>query len=85
MNGAEAAAFFRQMADRIERNASDEFGGAFLVIPPGEGSDPVEGMTVAAKPSAVTFWSSVLGQVELAIETFKANTEAQGRGGRFGR
>jgi hypothetical protein len=85
MNGTEAAILFRQMADRIDRNPSEEFGGAFLVLPPGDAGDPVEGMSVAAKPSPVTFWSSVLGQIELAVETFKTNNEPGARGGRFGR
>src|SRR5204862_6879751 len=32
----EAAPAFRAMADQIERNADSKFGGAYVIIPPGD-------------------------------------------------
>ena len=66
MNGTEAAALFRQIADRIERNAEDEFSGAFLIVPPGD-CEPIDGLSVSSKPNIPAFFSNLRGQVEIAI------------------
>ena len=66
MNGTEAAALFRQIADRIERNAEDEFSGAFLIVPPGD-CEPIDGLSVSSKPNIPAFFSNLRGQVEMAI------------------
>ena len=66
MNGTEAAALFRQIADRIERNAEDEFSGAFLIVPPGD-CEPIDGLSVSSKPNIPAFFSGLRGMVEIAI------------------
>jgi hypothetical protein len=82
MNGTDAAAAFRAIADRLDKNASEEFGGAFLLVPPGEGVGAIDGMLVTTAPNAVTFWSGLQGQVELAIDSFKQEAQARGGQGR---
>ena len=76
MNGVQAAERLRQMADRVERNTSEEFSGAFLIIPPGD-SDPLDGLTISEKPNIPAFWAGLRGQVEIAI----AEMEAAANGG----
>ena len=84
MNGHEAAALFRQLAERLEKNAAEEFSGAFLIVPPGEGADAIDGLSVSSKPNGAVFWSSVSGQVEIAISEFKANSrEGSARNGGY--
>ena len=78
MNATDAAALFRAIADRLERNAEEEFGGVFLLVPPDGGGDPVDGMFLASKPNPVSYWASVNGQIEMAIEEFKAANTPQG-------
>ena len=70
MNGLEAAALFRAMAERVEKVDPAEFSGCFLIVPPEGGGDPLDGLSVMSKPSAVAFWSATQGQVMLAVETF---------------
>lgn len=78
MNGAEAAALFRGMADRIERNASEEFAGAYLIVPPGEGK-AIDGVTVTSTPSETAFWANTTGALDLAVTEYKAAQEQTGR------
>ena len=83
MNGTEAAALFRQIADRIERNAEDEFSGAFLIVPPGD-CEPIDGLSVSSKPNIPAFFSNLRGQVEIAIaEVADAAAGGSGRGRGF--
>lgn len=70
---ATAAAAFRAMADAIEKSP-ELFAGAFVIVPPGE-QDPVDGLSLAARPNAAVFWSSVEGQITLAVETLRAATQ----------
>jgi hypothetical protein len=55
---------FRSLADKIERNRPEDFGGAFLIIPP-EG-DPVSGILVGSV-DLVTFWSLLKSKMDNAI------------------
>jgi hypothetical protein len=83
MNGNDAAALFRQMADRIEKNADEEFSGAFLVVPPGD-CEPLDGLSVSSKPNIPAFFSNLRGMVEIAIaEVTDAANGGSGRGRGF--
>ena len=79
MTSLEAAVLFREMAERLEANTGDTFGGAFLVVPPGD-SVPVDGVFITTSPNPAVFWSSVGGQVSLAIEGM-SDQGKQNRGG----
>jgi len=81
MNGKDAAQKFREMADRIERNA-EEFAGGFLLIPPdveGMPGEPVDGLLVTTKPAIASFWAAAQGQVDLAVATLQDGTRQAGR------
>lgn len=56
---------FREMASRIERNASEDFGGAAVIIPPD--GEAVEVLLLDSKRDASQFWSTVKTRVELAL------------------
>jgi hypothetical protein len=80
MNGIDAAALFKAIAERLEKNTNEEFGGVFLIVPPEGGGEPIDGIFLASKPNPVSFWASLNGQVEMAIEEFKAANQPQGHG-----
>ena len=84
MNGQEAAVLFRAMADRLEKNDPKEFNGAFLIVPPStDGTDlVVDGIYVSTTPREAVFWSSLAGQVEVALKTVESGAKS---GGGFGR
>ncbi len=59
---------FTKMAEMIENNLS-EFGGAFVVLPPGQGA--VKGLMLSS-PDPVQFWLLLQSQVNKALEEVKA-------------
>jgi hypothetical protein len=61
------AAKFRKMADRIEQNAEEPFGGVFLAIPPGEDSEGVESLILDSKEDLAQFWGMILVKAQKAI------------------
>ena len=77
---ADPAAAFRAMADRIEAAGAATFGGACLVIAPGE-AGVVDSLMLSATPNPAVFWSSVEGQVSLVIAEFKQSQQAPSRRG----
>ena len=90
MTAPEAAALFRSLADRLDANPSAPFGGAFLVVPPaapdtamgGVASSvpPLDGVYLTSTPNPAVFWSSVSGQIEVAIATLSAQAQQQSGG-----
>lgn len=92
MTAAQAAALFRALAARLDANPTAPFGGAFLVVPPASpestmggptpDSPPIDGVFLTNNPSPAVFWSSVSGQVEIAIATLQAQTQQGGYAGR---
>lgn len=85
MTNEQASVLFRDMADRIDRAKSDPtdpFGGAFLIVPPSESDTAIGGVTMALSPNPVVFWSSVQGQIEVAIAELRASSQG-GQNGRF--
>ena len=69
--GHPIALLFRAMADRLESSSVDQFGGAFLIVPPG--GDAIDGLSLTTVPNPAVFWSSVEGQMTLAIEALRSN------------
>ena len=59
------AQLFRAMAERIERNAVEEFSGALLIVPPG--GEAIEYLAVNPKPDAAAFWGAVQAFVQRAL------------------
>jgi len=71
------AEFFRDMADRIERNTPEEFQGAFLILAP-------DGTVISAslfdpKPDEGAFWALIGSAVETAVNAFRQKEMLQGQ------
>lgn len=83
MTPAQAAALFRDMAERIERIEEAEFAGAFMVVPPNDGGDPIDGVFSSKAPKPATFWSAVGGEVEVAVAVLRQGQQNPGGRGRW--
>lgn len=56
---------FRSMAEAIEKNGN--FGGAFVVIPPLNGGDPIETLILDAKQDPAQFWGMLVTKCQMMI------------------
>ena len=65
---------FRLWADKIEKNAADDFSGAFLIVPPN--GEPISGLLIDAEKNMGTFFAVVKSKLEAAIDQIN---EAQRR------
>ena len=73
---------FRSMADAIEKNADSAFGGAFVVVPPADGGDPLETLILDSKTDAAQFWQMLLTKCQMMIATLDAQQRQNAFGGR---
>lgn len=64
------AEFVRAMAERIERNAPEEFAGALLVVPPGA-DEPIAILLVNPKQDLAAFWATVASTIQVAAAEFQ--------------
>lgn len=67
MTAKDIADRFRKMADRIERNADEPFGGVMLVIPPGDEPSVIELLKLDPTPDATSFWAELKGRCDEAV------------------
>lgn len=49
---------FRAMADSIDLNAAKPFGGAVVIIPPGDGP-PIEILTLDSREDGLQFYTNI--------------------------
>ena len=68
LNPKTIADAFRAMADKIERNGADSFGGAVVVVPPG-GGDPVHILVLDSQQDPSMFWGNLKTKCDIAIHT----------------
>jgi hypothetical protein len=73
----EIAARFRVMADRIEKNESEPFGGAALIIPPGEQGMVVEVLKLDPAPDAAIFWGEIKSKADEAVHDLQNAARGQ--------
>ena len=73
---------FRAMADSIERNEGGSFGGAFVIIPPEGGGDPIETLILDSKQDLAQFWNAVITKCQIMLPDVEQKQRA-GQG--FGR
>jgi ADP-ribose pyrophosphatase YjhB (NUDIX family) len=66
------------MASRIDLNALEDFSGAVVIVPPGDG-EAVEILLLKNAQNPAMFWSLVKTQAEIAIQEL-ASAEAQAQG-----
>lgn len=68
---------FRTMADKIERNAADTFGGAVVIVPPG-GGDPVHLLILDSQQDLAMFWGNLKAKCDIALATIDNVARNQG-------
>ena len=73
---------FFQMKERIEKNVTDSFGGAFVVVPPTDGGDPIETLILDSKQDAAQFWMLLKTKCDIALGELDAK---QRQASTFGR
>ena len=71
---------FTKMAEMVDKNA-DEFGGAFVVIPPIGFGSIVQGLMLSS-PDPVQFWLMLQSQVNKSLEEAKAGQQPNAFGRR---
>ena len=73
---------FHAMADRMSLNGNGSFGGAFVIIPPIGGGEPIETLILDSKQDLAQFWNAVITKCQIML----ADVEQKQRSGQgFGR
>jgi hypothetical protein len=67
---SEQSDYFRAMAERIEHNAADTFGGACVIVPP-EG-EPIELLVLDPTADSAQFIGAVQTRLGVALMTLEA-------------
>ena len=62
----ELAKELREMADRMEKNADADFGGAFVVIPPA-GGEIIKTLILDNKQDPAQYWAMLKTKCEMAL------------------
>lgn len=63
----EKAEVFRAMADRLGDNASHPFGGAYVIIPPGD-SEAMQVFVIDAQHNPAQFFMLLEAKIKFALE-----------------
>lgn len=61
------AAPFAAMAEQIRHNGSTSFGGAFVIVPPAIGGEPIVTLVLDPRQDPILFWSSVKSKVDMVL------------------
>lgn len=73
---------FYQMKERLDRNGAETFGGAFVIVPPEGGGEPIETLILDSKQDLAQFWNAVITKCQIML----ADVEQKQRTGQgFGR
>lgn len=79
---SDLSAPFTEMAARIELNAAEGFGGAFVIVPPGEDGKPHVLLMLDNASDPAVFWATLQTRSQMALQALQ---EAEDRGaGAFG-
>jgi len=70
---------FRAWADRIDKNAPEDFSGAFLIIPPS--GEPICGLLIDQAPDINTFYALAQNKISAAIDVLNDQQLRAKRGG----
>lgn len=73
----ELATRFRAMADKIELNDDSAFGGAFVIIPPANGGDPVETLILDGRQDPSQFWSILKTKCDIMLASLDEQARQQ--------
>ena len=67
---------FTDMAARIDLNVEQGFGGAFVIVPPGEEAKPRVMLMLDNANNSAMFWSSLQTVCGIALEEIRREEEA---------
>ena len=73
---------FFQMRERIAKNTTDAFGGAFVVVPPEGGGDPLETLILDTKQDPGQFWMLLKTKCDIALGELDQKQRTQSTFGR---
>lgn len=62
---------FREMADKIDKNADEPFGGAIVIVPPNS-EQPIDLLMLDSRQDVMHFWTQVKTVVDVAQNEFLA-------------
>ena len=65
----------REMAERMEKNGAEYFGGCFVVIPP-QGNDPVKTLILDKSQDVAQFWGTLKTKVDMALSGIEEQLRA---------
>jgi len=74
---------FTAMAEKIERNGEDSFGGAVVIVPPGR-EDTMEWLIVDSRSDLLRFWVKLKTDIDAIIQRLDDKSRMQAQfGGRM--
>lgn len=68
----EAAKLFESMAARIKHNAQSTFGGAFVIVPPQDGGEPMETLILDNSSNPAQFWMILQARSKLELDKLES-------------
>lgn len=71
---------FTAMAERIDKNEGESFGGAFVIVPPAGAGEPMQAVMFNTGTDLAAFWMLLQAQINSALEQIK-----QGQASPYGR
>ena len=58
---------FEAMATRMSMNGDSAFGGAFVVVPPSGGGEPLETLILDSKQDPAQFWNLLMTKCQIML------------------
>lgn len=69
---------FTDMAAQIELNDGKNFGGAFVIVPPGEDAEPHVMLMLDNAQNPAVFWATLQTRAQLALQELDKKEAAGG-------
>lgn len=58
---------FTKMAERIDKNEGESFGGAFVILPPAGAGEVMVSLTLNSGTDLAQFWMQLQGMINAAL------------------
>ena len=78
---SELSSPFLDMAARIDLNAEQGFGGAFVIVPPGEEAKPRVLLMLDNAENPAMFWAALQTTAQIALQELANEEQRAGFGG----
>lgn len=69
---------FRKMAEQIDHNAQSGFGGAAVIVPPGDSGEVIELLLLDSKGDPAQFLSTLMTRIQLMVQDLEAQRAQPG-------